>query len=69
MEEKPQLLLSRSGNGKPIDYACSRCSRIFLIPDGLSPKDAAAALYWRFKEHVELHHAPEPTDAKRRAET
>jgi hypothetical protein len=57
MADKPQLVSSGSGKREPINYICSRCGRIFPLPDGQSPKAAAATLYSRFKDHIEQEHS------------
>ena len=61
MADNPQLVASGSGKGEPINYVCSRCGRIFSLPQEQTPKEAAAILYSRFKDHVGQEHSePSP---------
>lgn len=56
MAEEPQLIVSIPSNGEQINYVCSRCSRIFPLPDDQPPKKVMAELLRRFREHRELEH-------------
>ena len=56
MVGQPQLIVTSFGKSRPIDYVCSLCGRIFPLPEEQSPKEAAAALYSRFKDHIRQDH-------------
>ena len=56
MTENAQLIVNLSGKAQSINYACSICQRVFPLPSERSPKEAAAAIYLRFKRHVEEEH-------------
>jgi hypothetical protein len=56
MTEKPQLIVSVSGKAQPVNYVCSMCQRVFPLPNERSPKEVMAAIYLRFKRHVEQEH-------------
>jgi hypothetical protein len=56
MSERPKLVMTNWLRGEAIGYKCSLCSRVFLLPEDRSPKEAAAEVMDAFKEHVrELH--------------
>jgi len=51
VNEKPHLGTTGT-KGEPMTYECSLCGHVFLVPEDLSPEDAAEELVAAFEEHV-----------------
>ena len=56
MIEKPELVLTEWLKGEPIAYKCSRCGRMFLLPENLNSKEGVAKLWMAFQEHIRDEH-------------
>jgi hypothetical protein len=52
MTERPRIVLSQWTKGDPINYKCSLCGRVFILPEDREPKEAMAEVLAAFNEHV-----------------
>jgi hypothetical protein len=55
-----QLIVSVAAKGEHIEYQCSLCGLIFRLADNRTAKEAMAALWAAFKDHVQEAHV-QPT--------
>jgi hypothetical protein len=51
-----QLIVSVAAKGERIEYQCSLCGLIFRLADNRTAKEAMAALWAAFKDHVQEAH-------------
>ena len=51
-----QLIVSVSAKGERMEYECSLCGLIFRLADNRTAKEAMAALWAAFKDHVQEAH-------------
>ncbi len=59
--EKPRLVMTGSKD-EPMNYQCSQCGQLFILPDDQTPKEAAAELLAAFQDHVGEEHAEQGKD-------
>jgi hypothetical protein len=59
MSEKPRLIMTDWCRGEAMVYECSRCGRVFILPEDRTPKEAAAELVAAFNDHVREAHPEE----------
>ena len=51
-----QLIVSVAAKGERVEYQCSLCGLIFRLADNRTAKEAMAALWAAFKDHVQEAH-------------
>jgi hypothetical protein len=56
MTDRPRIVLSPWTKDEPINYKCSLCGHIFILPEDREPKDAMAEVLAAFNKHVHETH-------------
>lgn len=56
MTTRARIVLSPWAKGEPINYRCSLCGQMFILPEDRSPKEGISEVWAAFNEHVnEVH--------------